>query len=220
MAMLIYSGGRAIPKIDTAPELWMLTSSGESAYLAAYFGMALSFAQFINPLGGPEAIRAYRERFRPSKQWQHPYAAVGIFAFCADTEEKANEVRAMMDYRLISFERGRFDEAPAPDKVKNEVYSAVEMPRIEFNRGHYVVGTPPQVKQQLTALAAGFDVECERHISFDQKIFSVSTAFRCTTSDLIFSCFIASISSTSAICSSSFSSSTLNSSSLITSSTQ
>ena len=137
----------------------MLTSSGESAYLAAYFGMALSFAQFINPVGGPEAIRAYRERFRPSKQWQQPYAAVGIFAFCADTEEKANEVRAMMDYRLISFERGRFDEAPAPDKVKNEVYSAAEMQRIEFNRRRYVAGTPPQVKQQLTALAAGFDVE-------------------------------------------------------------
>src|SRR5581483_5424053 len=30
---------RAIPHIDTVPELWMLTSSGESAYLAAHTGM-------------------------------------------------------------------------------------------------------------------------------------------------------------------------------------
>src|SRR6185369_2207554 len=29
---------RAIPRIDTAPALWMLTSSGESAYLAAFRG--------------------------------------------------------------------------------------------------------------------------------------------------------------------------------------
>src|ERR1700759_4405541 len=48
---------RAIPRIDTQPELWMLTSSGDSAYLAAHFGMSLCYAQFINPVGGPEAIR-------------------------------------------------------------------------------------------------------------------------------------------------------------------
>src|ERR1700735_823747 len=52
---------RAIPQTDTRPELWMLTSSGESAFLAAHFGMALSFAQFINPTGGVEAIRAYKD---------------------------------------------------------------------------------------------------------------------------------------------------------------
>src|SRR5258708_7367389 len=57
---------RAIPRIGTRPELWMLTSSGESAFIAAHFGMALCYAQFINPVGGPEAIRAYRNRFRPS----------------------------------------------------------------------------------------------------------------------------------------------------------
>ena len=49
-------------------DLWILTSSGESAYLAAHFGIALSYAQFINPVGGPEAIRLYKERFRPSLQ--------------------------------------------------------------------------------------------------------------------------------------------------------
>src|SRR6201990_1818365 len=41
---------RAIPQIGTRPEMWMLTSSGESAFLAAHFGMALCYAQFINPI--------------------------------------------------------------------------------------------------------------------------------------------------------------------------
>ena len=59
---------KAIPNIETVPALWMLTSSGESAYLAAHFGWALSFAQFINPVGGPEAIKTYKDRFRPSPQ--------------------------------------------------------------------------------------------------------------------------------------------------------
>ncbi|HXS31948.1 MAG TPA: LLM class flavin-dependent oxidoreductase, partial [Steroidobacteraceae bacterium] len=66
---------RAIPRITTEPALWMLTSSGESAYIAAHFGMALSFAQFINPAGGPEAIQAYRQQFKPSNQLQKPQAS-------------------------------------------------------------------------------------------------------------------------------------------------
>src|SRR5580698_6743558 len=103
---------RAIPKIDTRPELWMLTSSGESAYLAAHFGMALSFAQFINPVGGPAAVRAYKERFRPSATLAEPKASVGIFAFCSEDPQKAEEIQALVDYRLLGFEKGRYDEIP------------------------------------------------------------------------------------------------------------
>src|SRR5688572_15244007 len=66
---------KAIPKIDTQPDLWMLTSSGESAFLAAHFGMALSFAQFINPIGGAEAITAYKDNFKPSGQLGKPQAS-------------------------------------------------------------------------------------------------------------------------------------------------
>src|SRR5580693_2305888 len=96
---------RAIPRIDTRPELWMLTSSGESAYLAAHFGMALSFAQFINPVGGPAAIKAYKERFRPSAQLASPEASAGIFAFCSADPQKVKEVQAVMDFRLLNFEK-------------------------------------------------------------------------------------------------------------------
>src|SRR5258708_5745524 len=83
---------RAIPRIDTRPELWMLTSSGESAHLAAHFGMALSYAQFINPIGAAEAIRAYKDMFRPSEKLSAPKASVGIFAFCSDDPQKVEEI--------------------------------------------------------------------------------------------------------------------------------
>src|SRR6195952_3918769 len=57
---------RAIPQIQTVPAMWLLSSSGESGLFAAHFGMGLSFAHFINPIGGPEAVALYRERFKPS----------------------------------------------------------------------------------------------------------------------------------------------------------
>ena len=150
---------KAIPNTDTMPDLWMLTSSGESAYLAAHFGMAVSFAQFINPVGGPEAVQAYRERFRPSAQRSTPAASVGIFVFCADTEEKAMQMQAVMDYRLLSLEKGKIDEAPSYELIKSYSYSREEWARVLHNRHRMIAGTPSVVKEKITDLANRYGVD-------------------------------------------------------------
>jgi luciferase family oxidoreductase group 1 len=149
---------RAIPQVDTVPEMWMLTSSGESAYLAAHSGMALSFAQFINPVGGKEAIAIYKQRFKPSAQLKTPKASVGIFAFVSEDEQKAEQVQAVMDYRLLSFEKGRYDEIPTYDVAKQYNYTANEWQRVLFNRQRTIIGTPELVKEKMLALAAELDV--------------------------------------------------------------
>lgn len=149
---------KAIPKIDTVPNVWMLTSSGESAYLAAHFGLALSFAQFINPMGGAEAILQYRKNFRPSKELAEPKASVGIFVFCGETEEKAARMQAIMDYRLLSIARGQLDETPSYESVKSYQYSSDELRYLQFNRQRMIVGTPDVVKEQLEDLAQALDV--------------------------------------------------------------
>ena len=155
----IHEKVKAIPNIDTVPELWMLTSSGESAYIAAHFGMALSYALFINPMGGPEAIRAYREKFRPSALLEHPKVSVGVFVFCGDTEEKAQQVQAVMDYRLLSIEKGMRDEAPSYESIKSYPYTREELARVTFNRMRMVTGTPDVVKEKLESIAKRFDVD-------------------------------------------------------------
>ncbi|HXB91845.1 MAG TPA: LLM class flavin-dependent oxidoreductase [Puia sp.] len=144
---------RAIPHIDTRPEMWMLTSSGESAYLAAHFGMALCYAQFINPVGGAEAIRTYHERFEPSDQLTEPMAAVGIFAFCSEDPQKIRETQALIDYRLMSFEKGRYDELPTVEAATHYEYTSAEWQRVLYNRQRTVVGTPEQVRTRLRHMA-------------------------------------------------------------------
>lgn len=150
---------RAIPTIATAPALWMLTSSGESAYIAAHFGMALSFAQFINPNGGPEALEAYRKNFKPSEELPEPQTSVGIFVYCGDTEEKVTRAQAVMDYRFLSIEKGRVDESPSYESVKNYTYTPDEWQRVLHNRGRMIVGTPEFVKTKLLRLANNFQTE-------------------------------------------------------------
>jgi len=149
---------RAIPQIETVPEMWMLTSSGESAYLAAHSGMALSYAQFINPVGGKEAIAIYKQRFKPSLQLKTPKASAGVFAFCSEDGQKAEQVQAIMDYRLLSFEKGRYDEIPTYEVAKKYNYTGNEWQRVLFNRQRTIVGTPDIVKEKIISLAAELDV--------------------------------------------------------------
>lgn len=150
---------KAIPNIDTEPALWMLTSSGESAYLAAHFGMALSFAQFINPNGGPQALRDYKQRFRPSAQLKEPQTSMGIFVFCSEDEEKVMQTQAVMDYRLVNIGKGRLDLAPSYADAQAYNYSLAELEQLKYNRQRMVVGTPDVVKERLTYLAKIFDTD-------------------------------------------------------------
>lgn len=149
---------RAIPVTDTAPDLWMLTSSGESGVIAAHFGMGVSFAHFINPVGGPQLIKAYKARFTPSQQLQEAQASVGIFVFCSESEEKVKQTQAVMDWQLVNIGKGISNGFPSYDDIRSSVYSEAEQQMIQYNRQRMIVGTPEVVKNKLTTLAKEYGV--------------------------------------------------------------
>jgi len=150
---------RAIPIADTSPDMWMLTSSGESGVIAAHFGMGVSFAHFINPVGGAQMIRAYKARFTPSEQLKEPQASVGIFVFCSEDKETVRQTQAVMDWQLVNIGKGISNGFPSYEDIQSTKYSESELQMIEYNRQRMVVGTPQVVKQKLTALAASYGVD-------------------------------------------------------------
>ncbi|GAA4371357.1 LLM class flavin-dependent oxidoreductase [Hymenobacter saemangeumensis] len=149
----------AIPQAATQPELWILSSSGQSGLFAAHLGMAFSFAQFINGKGGPEAVRNYRERFRPSPELAAPLASVAVFVLCADTEEKAEELRAAMELQLLRFGKGQRGAFPTSEEVSQYQFTAEDRLHLAHNRGRVVSGTAAQVKAQFEQLAADYAVD-------------------------------------------------------------
>ena len=150
----------AIPQATSVPAQWLLSSSGQSGLFAAHFGMGFSFAHFINPNDGPQAVQAYRQRFKPSGHLAEPQANFAITVLCADTDEKVKQLQAVMDYLWLSFERGRSEQGNATyDEIKNYQYSPAEWARVLANRPRAVSGTPEQVKAKLTQLAADYDVD-------------------------------------------------------------
>ncbi|MVN74868.1 MsnO8 family LLM class oxidoreductase [Hymenobacter sp. HMF4947] len=155
----IHERVKAIPKIDTAPALWLLSSSGQSGLFAAQLGMAFSFAQFINPSGGPAAVRAYREQFQPSAMLAAPAANVALFVLCADTEEKAEQLRKAMLIQLLRFDQGIRGPYPTAAEAAAYTFSPEEEARLKYHKGRVVSGTATQVHAHLTRIAAAYDVD-------------------------------------------------------------
>ncbi len=150
---------RAIPQVQTVPAMWLLSSSGESGLFAAHFGMGLSFAHFINPNGGPQAVAAYKERFKPSDDQAEPAASVAIFVYCSEDEEKIRRHQALMDFRFNQFEQGKGIVPVGYDDIKNVTYTINEQGRIMHNRKRVIAGNPEQMKTKLTQLADDYKVD-------------------------------------------------------------
>lgn len=150
---------RAIPQVQTVPAMWLLSSSGQSGLFAAHFGMGLSFAHFINPLGGPEAVKLYRERFQPSEDMEHEQASVAIFVFCSEDEEKIRQHQALMDYRFTQFEKGAGIKPIGYEDIKDVEYTDYELERIRYNRARVLTGTPGEIKLKLKWLAEDYKVD-------------------------------------------------------------
>ncbi|MDA0702170.1 MAG: LLM class flavin-dependent oxidoreductase [Proteobacteria bacterium] len=154
-----FRGMETMPTGQSAPALWMLGSSGESARVAAYFGCPYSFAHFITDQGGVEAMAAYRDQFRPSSRLAAPEGSIGVFVLCAETEEEARHHAASRDLWRLRLERGELGPFPPPEEALAYDYSAAEMLRVEENRRRQVVGDPAQCRARLEAYAESYGVD-------------------------------------------------------------
>ena len=154
-----YGSLLAVPQAETIPMQWILSSSGGSSAIAAQYGMGLAIAKFINGHAQPDMVQDYRKKFVPSEQFPQPQELLAITVLCAETEEKANQMRKLMDYRLLQFERGNFDKPGGYETIKDYQFSTDEMARIKYNSGRVISGTPPDVKNQLLHLAKEFDID-------------------------------------------------------------
>ena len=151
-------GIHAYPSAGTAPQVWMLGSSGYGAQLAGHFGLPYSFAHFITDgQGCAEALELYRHTFRPGSI-EKPHANICVWALAADTEEEAWRLFASRERTRIDRQTGRFgpllppEEAPRPHSEAEEAY------RREV-RAKAMVGTGAQVGERLRALAAELEIE-------------------------------------------------------------
>lgn len=105
---------RAFPGEGTEVPLWVLGSSTDSAHLAAKLGLPYAFASHFAPQQLLEAIRIYREEFKPSAQLDEPYVMAGINVIAADTTEQAEYLATSTKQMFVGVITGERKPLPPP----------------------------------------------------------------------------------------------------------
>lgn len=150
------------PAQDTAPEMWMLGSSGGSAELAGQVGMNLALARFISPDHcTPDIFDAYDRGWVAGGHDGTPNRMLAIGAFCADTQEEAALLAGTAIYRKMARQMGEQEGLLAPEAVqdKRKAFSAsLEAQYVHLLNG-YTVGTPERCKTEIELLAKDFGTD-------------------------------------------------------------
>ena len=155
----LYAPVLAMPTGPTAPEMWLLGSSDQSAAMAAHFGTGFSFAHFINQDGGAEVTRAYRQQFKPSPWLESPRSSAAVFVVCADTEAEAQRLAKSRQLFIVRLYTGRAGRYPSIEEAESYPYTERELAILRHAQQRTVAGSPEQVRARLEALAADYEAD-------------------------------------------------------------
>jgi len=117
---------RAFPGTGLRVPLWLLGSSTFSAQLAAHLGLPFAFASHFAPADMVDALRLYRQLFKPSKQLNHPYTMLGINVIAAATDAEARRHFTSLQQSFTNLRRGTPGQIPPPIDAIDAFWSPVE----------------------------------------------------------------------------------------------
>ncbi|VVE65207.1 LLM class flavin-dependent oxidoreductase [Pandoraea captiosa] len=142
----------ATPGAGSDIPVWLLGSSLYSAQLAAHLGLPYAFASHFAPRFLFDAIRIYRELFRPSAVLDKPYVMVGAPVIAAPTDEEAAFLATSSQQKILALMRGQSLKLQPPVSDMDERWDPAEQHSVEAFLGVAVVGGPERVKAGLSDL--------------------------------------------------------------------
>ena len=151
-----YLAGRSrVPGVDAVPgkgarvPLYILGSSLFGARLAAALGLPYAFASHFAPGALLDAIKTYREEFKPSEQQATPYVIAGLNVLAAKTREEAREhllgVRRARAIGLFGRQRG-IDPETLGDAEADQLLDAGAGRHVDEMLTYTALGTPREVR--------------------------------------------------------------------------
>ncbi len=150
-----FAGVHAGPTPTAMPEIWLLGSGFDSAYLAAQRGLPFSYAYFfgIGVEHGPDIVESYRNRFRPSTFLSEPKVNIAVQVLCAETTEEAKRLAASRNLLRLRIVTGRRGGVPPVEEALAYPYTPQERAFLAQSTRANVDGDPQQVKAKLEAIA-------------------------------------------------------------------
>lgn len=143
---------RAIPGAGTNVPVWILGSSLYGAQLAAYFGLPYAFASHFAPAMLSQALKVYRETFRPSETLERPYVMVAAGICVADTDEEAAYLRSSQTLAFARLRSGTPGKLPPPVENVGEHVQPELLAQIRHAMSVSAVGSPATAQAALEAI--------------------------------------------------------------------
>ncbi|HVL59738.1 MAG TPA: LLM class flavin-dependent oxidoreductase [Burkholderiaceae bacterium] len=140
---------RAVPGAGLKIPLWILGSSLYGAQVAAHFGLPYAFASHFAPDALDDALRVYRERFRPSEQLDRPYAMPCVNVIAADTDAEARRLFTSLQQRFTDMIRNRRGLLSPPIDDIETYWSPQEKAQAQRMLTYAFVGSPQTVAWEL-----------------------------------------------------------------------
>lgn len=147
----VIPGVEATPGKNTNVPLYILGSSLFGAQLAAHLGLPYSFASHFAPAALEQAVRVYRENYRPSARHPEPYVIAAVNVTVADTEEEAAKQADKVKRARVRAMAGR-----GRTLSEEELDMLVDSPagqQILSMLQYWATGTPDQVRTYLQDFA-------------------------------------------------------------------
>jgi luciferase family oxidoreductase group 1 len=142
----------AMPGVGTEVPIWILGSSLFGAQLAAQLGLPYAFASHFAPRYLHEAIKLYREQFRPSAVLKKPYLMLGIPLVAAPSDEEAAFLATTAQQRILALLRGQSLAMQPPTHDMDKLWLPQEKSAVADFLGAAIVGSPQTGKAKLDQL--------------------------------------------------------------------
>ena len=140
---------QAFPGQNSEVQPWVLGSSLYGAQLAAYLGLPYSFASHFAPNMLHDALRVYRQQFKPSEQCKKPHAMPAVNIVVAETDEEARYWFSTHQQSVLALFRSRSEKLQMPIKGFYESLNASEKHAVDGHLRFSFVGSEKTVAFQL-----------------------------------------------------------------------
>jgi luciferase family oxidoreductase group 1 len=147
-----FANVKAMPADVPLPPIYLLGSSDYSAQLAGHIGAVFAFAHHFATFDAADAMRLYRESFKPSPSHAKPYAILATHVVCADSDEEADRLARTVDLNFVRRAKGEYLPLASPEEATAYDYAPVDRARIASNRQRMLIGSPATVKARLAPL--------------------------------------------------------------------
>jgi alkanesulfonate monooxygenase SsuD/methylene tetrahydromethanopterin reductase-like flavin-dependent oxidoreductase (luciferase family) len=101
-----------------------------------------------------EAIKIYRERFRPSGTLERPYVMLGFNVFAADSDAQAQLLATSMQQAFVNLRTGRPGQLPAPVPGYTTQLPPAARAMLDEVLSCSAIGSPTTVEASIRAFIA------------------------------------------------------------------